>query len=354
MKKTTKRILIIVSAFVLVLIILAISALIWYNINISAINGEKCNGDNCPKKTITVSKGSVADIADQLEKEGIIRSALAFRIYMALNGKSATLKTGEYEFRLDMSVEEIIKALSEGAAAKTIRITFLPGDTAVSAKQRIVKAGYSEADVEAAFAKQYDHELLKTKPASASLEGYIWGETYDFYATATVEDILTRIFDEMLKVVKKEDLVARYQAHGLSLHEGITLASIIQRESPDNYDEKRHVAQVFQTRIKDGIPLGSDAVIAYAADQINPDRDKNDMSYLTSIQCPWNSRRCKGLPPTPIATPGLNSLKAAADPTDTNDYYFLTGDDGKMYYAKTEAEHNANARKYCQKMCQIL
>ena len=78
------------------------------------------------------------------------------------------------------------------------------------------------------------------------------------------------------------------------------------------------------------------------------------MSYLTTIGCPWNSRKCQGLPPTPISTPNRDSLKAVADPTATTDLYFLTGDDGKMYYAQTEAGHNANIKNYCKKMCQIL
>ena len=116
------------------------------------------------------------------------------------------------------------------------------------------------------------------------------------------------------------------------------------------------VAQVFLNRLASGTPLGSDAVIAYRADQLNPNRSKTDLSYLDSIGCPWNSRRCAGLPPTAIAAPGLAALKAVANP-DKNYvgyYYFLTGDDGKMYYGRTEAEHNQNAINHCQELCQIL
>ena len=78
------------------------------------------------------------------------------------------------------------------------------------------------------------------------------------------------------------------------------------------------------------------------------------MSYLNTIPCPWNSRKCAGLPPTPISNPGKNALKAVAEPAEGDYLYFLTGDDGNMYYAHTEAEHRANARQHCKELCQIL
>ena len=354
-KKIAKRIGFIVAVIFLLIIIAGASAIIWYQSNISAIVGLACTDKECEAQNFIVDKNtSAATIAENLEKAGLIKSALAFRIYLAIQAPNKTLLPGEYRFSKNMSVEDIVKALNTGIVERTVKIMFLPGETLRATREKLINAGFAEAEVDAALTKQYDHELLKSKPASASLEGYIWGDTYEFYASASVEQVLTKIFDEMLKVVKEEDLVAKYQEKGLSLHEGITLASIIQREAPASYEEKRHIAQVFLTRLSRKIVLGSDAVIAYEADQINPLRDKTDMSYLTTIGCPWNSRRCQGLPPTPISAPNRDSLKAVSDPTSTDDIYFLTGDDGKMYYAKTEAEHNQNIRKYCQKMCQIL
>ena len=127
-------------------------------------------------------------------------------------------------------------------------MTFLPGETIRATRQRFIDAGFKDAEVDAALAKQYDHELLKSKPAGTSLEGYIWGDTYEFYADETVENILIKLFDQMLKVVKEENLVAKYQAKGFTLHQGITLASVIQREAPASYEEKRHIAQTGQNR----------------------------------------------------------------------------------------------------------
>jgi UPF0755 protein len=114
------------------------------------------------------------------------------------------------------------------------------------------------------------------------------------------------------------------------------------------------VAKVFLKRLSLGVPLGSDAIIAYYADQQVENRDKSDMSYLDTTPCPWNSRRCAGLPPTAISSPGAGALNAVAHPADTDYLYFLTGDDGKMYYGRTEAEHEQNKVNYCQQMCLIL
>jgi UPF0755 protein len=354
-RRVLKRVLIVIAIIVLVLIIAAASALIWYQTSISAVRGNDCSAEECKLQDFTVKQDEGAqEIATNLEKAGIIRSAFAFRIYLTLQAENKVLLPGEYKFSQNMSVEQIVKSLNKGIPIKTIRMTFLPGETIQATRKRFIDIGFTEAEVDAALAKQYNHELLKTKPASASLEGYIWGDTYEFYADESVENILIKLFDQMLKVVKEEGLVAKYEQRGFTLHQGITLASIIQREAPASYEEKRHIAQVFETRLSQNIVLGSDAIIAYAADQINPNRDKSDMSYLSTINCPWNSRRCQGLPPTPISSPNRDSLKAVADPTNTQDYYFLTGDDGKMYYSQTEAGHNANIKNYCKKMCQIL
>ena len=353
MAKNLKRKILFSGAIVLLLLIIAgASAVIWYQVSLMPV--EKCDG-MCPTEEFVVAEGEGASkIATNLEKQGLIKSAFAFKIYHSMFAGNKAMMPGTYQFAKDMDVKTIVQSLYEGVAAKVFRITFLPGETITASKKKLVAVGYSEADVEAAFVKKYNHKLLESKPDDASLEGYIWGDTYEFYQTATVEEVLTKVFDEMWNAVQKEGLVAKYQAEGYTLHQGITLASIVQRESTGDYESRRHVAQVFLTRLQRGIVLGSDAIIAYRADQINPDRNKNDMSYLNTIDCPWNSRRCAGLPPTPISTPSLAAMKAVADPTDTNDLYFLTGDDGKMYYATTEAGHNANIRNYCKELCKVL
>jgi UPF0755 protein len=223
-----------------------------------------------------------------------------------------------------------------------------------AARARLKEKGYTDEQITQAFNAKYDHAVLKTKPADASLEGYIYGETYEFFAGVSVEEILERTFDQLEMEVKENNLEAAFKAQGLTLHEGIVLASVVQRESGVLPNDMPMVAQVFLKRLSLGVPLGSDAIIAYYADQQVENRDKSDMSYLDTTPCPWNSRRCAGLPPTAISSPGAGALNAVAHPADTDYLYFLTGDDGKMYYGRTEAEHEQNKVNYCQQMCLIL
>ncbi len=354
--KKHKPVKIFIITFVSLLLILIIAgggAFLWYKQALMAVDPD-CN-ENCEEINFVVEENSGGSkIADDLEKAGLIRSSLAFRVYLKIEADNRNLKPGEYKFKKNMTVAQIIRFLNDGVVAKTFRITFLPGGTLAAARERLQNIGYKDEEITAAFNKKYDHELLKSKPADATLEGFIYGETYEFYEGATVEEILTRTFDEMLKVIKNNKLEEKFKAQGLNLYEGITLASIVQREASSNLEEQKQIAQVFLLRLKRGIVLGSDAVVGYRADQINPDRNKSDMSYFSTIPCPWNSRKCAGLPPSPISNPGANALKAVAEPAEGDFLYFVTGDDGTTHFAHTEAEHRNNTRLYCKARCQVF
>ena len=353
--KAGKIILSIVLTLILLAVIAVGGAFLWYKHALTAV----CETD-CKEQNFVVAEASSGNqIADNLEKNGLIHSALAFKIYLKLEAKNQTLMPGEYQFTGSEDVATIIKSLNEGVVAKTFRITFLPGGTLAAARERLQNAGYKDEEITAAFNKTYNHPLLAGKPADASLEGYIYGETYEFYVGETVENILTKVFDHMYKIIKDNNLETKYKASGWTLYQGITFASVVQSEAGImSLQDQKQVSQVFSLRLKRGMVLGSDAIIAYRADQINPNRSKTDMSYLNSIPCPWNSRKCAGLPPTPISNPGKNALIAAAEPAEGDYLYFISGYDAdgnlKMFYARTEAEHNANIRNYCGDLCKKL
>jgi UPF0755 protein len=340
------------------LVMAAAGMAIWYIEMIKPVTSdancsEGTDVEGCVRLEFVIAEGeSTGVVIDRLEADGMIRSALAFRIYLWLNHRGALIRAGTYDLRSSMSIADILQKLAKGSEAETFAITFLPGGTVAAAKKRLVAVGFGEEEIEAAFAAEYDHPVLTGKPANGSLEGYIFGETYEFYATATVGEVLMRTFDELDKVIQENNLVAAYWAKGLSLYEGLVLASIVQSEAQPK--DQPGVAQVFLLRLEKNIVLGSDAVTAYAADQINPSRNKTDMSYLKTIECPWNSRRCNGLPPTPISNPGKSALLAVVNPADDNYLYFLSGDDGVTHYARTEAEHRENMRKYCGVRCNLL
>ena len=296
-------------------------------------------------KKVTIAPGSgVQTIAESLKREGLIRSDVAFDWYLRLN-RGAPLQAGSYALSTNMTVPEVVTALRNGKT-ETLTVTFLPGATVADNKKVLKTAGFSDETINAAFAKQYDHPVFQSKPASADLEGYVYGETYQFPADVTVETILRRTFDELYRVVQQEKLVEAYTAEDLSLYQGIILASIIQREVPTAGDQKQ-VAQVFLSRMKEEMNLGSDVTYQYIADKTGVPRDP-------SLDSPYNTRRYSGLPPGPIAAPGKSALLSVAHPAQGNYLFFLSGDDDKTYFARTQAEHEKNIVDHCKMKCQIL
>lgn len=249
--------------------------------------------------------------------------------------------------------------------AKTFTFTIRPGETIFDIKKHLLEVNrngdstegemlpnYTEAEIDEAFASTYDFDFLAGRPEGASLEGFLYGETYEFYGSSSVKDIITKYLEGMATVISENDLVSKYQARGLSLFEGITLASVVQKESPG--PEMATVAQVFLTRLDYGWRLGSDVTVKYALDVVDPDRTtyQDNQAALTIDSC-YNTRLYAGLPCGPISNPGITALLAVANPTDTTYLFFLTGDDGLMYYSYTEAEHNRNAYLHCQNLCNV-
>ena len=243
-------------------------------------------------------------------------------------------------------------AEQEAKLAETFTFTIKPGETISEVKDALIDAGYSVEDVDVALNSNYDFWFLKERPEGASLEGYLYGETYEFYEDAPVAEIIKTFLGGMEKVIEGNNLKAMYAKQGLTLHEGITLASVIQKEAPAA--EMPTVAQVFLSRLSYGMLLGSDVTVSYAIDLVDPDRQiYTDNTYALTIDSCYNTRLYAGLPCGPISNPGIKALLAVAEPADTSYLYFLTGDDDMMYYGYTEAEHVQNIYDHCQDRCGI-
>lgn len=345
------KLLFVVAAILMMIIGILVAGVVWYNIQLSA------KGSDIRQLTlIEIKPGTTpTQIGQLLQDKAVIRSGFAFNIYSRLSHNQGNLQAGTYRLSPAETVPEIIKHLVNGTIDQ-FSITFLPGATLAENKKVFRKAGFSDTEINAAFNKTYDvntSPLFAGKPAGADLEGYIYGETYNISTGSTVDDILQRAFAEFERVVQKNNFVNRFAAHGLDLYQGITLASIVQREmtvpvgTTEPSIDQRQVAQVFYSRLAQNMPLGSDVTYQYAADKLGVARDVN-------LDSPYNTRRYKGLPPGPIATPGITALKAVANPADTNYLFFLSGDDGKTYFAVTDAEHQANIANHCQLKCSQL
>ena len=255
------------------------------------------------------------------------------------------------KIRSDERQEEYARLEAE-MKAEVFNFTILPGETLRDIKTKLLELGYSTDEIEAGFQKNYDYDFLKERPSNATLEGYLYGNTHEFYKATPVEEILVPFLEEMQDMINKYNLKEKYAQHNLSLFEGITLASVVQKEAPS--PEQPTVAQVFLSRLSHGIPLGSDVTVSYAIDQIDPDRKVyTDNQTALAIDSCYNTRINTGLPCGPIANPGLSALLAVAEPAETSYLYFLTGDDGMMYYSYTESEHIQNIQLYCQELCNV-
>lgn len=328
----------ILGSIAVLVVALVLGAVAWYKVSLRPV----APGDKGRERVEIASGMSPKDIGELLEENKLIRSQLAFDIYTRLSDTRGKLQAGVYSLSPSESMEAIVDHIVSGKSDQ-FSITFLPGATLAENREALVKAGYSESDVDAALNKTYDSPLLAGKPRGANLEGYIYGETYTFDSSATPEQILEKTFDTFYQVVKEENLIAAFKKQKLTLYQGITLASIIQREVPNAKDQKQ-VAQIFLKRYREDMPLGSDVTAYYGADLEGVER-------AVTVDTPYNTRMHKGLPPGPIGAPGLTALQAVANPAKGDYVYFLSGDDDVTYYARTDAEHEANIRDHCQIKC---
>ena len=302
------------------------------------------------KVDFIIRKGESLDrVAQNLADKKLIISKNSFIFYARMNNKRNIL-AGDYQLSSSLTIPEILDILNKGQVLDNFNVTFLPGGTVKMAKNALSKVGYLTSEIDAAFSKDYSSEfpiLFAGKPKNADLEGFFYGETHNFKKGVKAEDILRRYFADFEIKVKELDLINKFKKKGLNLYEGITLSSIVQKETLNDFEDQQKVAGVFYNRINAGMTLGSDVTYQYIADKTGVERTPN-------LNSPYNLRRFKGLTPTPIATPGLSALKATASPADHKYLFFLSGDDDKTYYGKTDVEHQKNIEKYCAKKCLIL
>lgn len=358
----------VVGGLLIFLLAAAVGAFLWYKSSLEAVDLSAASS----RQSVAVDQGATwSGIAAQLTEKGVIRSTFAFEMHARLNGK--VLKEGTCIFTPAETTPQIIDKLSSGCHDFK-SIMFYPGATieeplykpdyatgldqsAMYIKGVLKRSGYGDDEIAAALAKTYDSPLFADKPADATLEGYIYGQTYYVDTKASVEDILKGTFDQMYADIEKHDMIPKFKAQELNLFQAVTMASIVQRElncegKPTEerkercYQYQRTIAQVFIKRLKEGIPLGSDVTFIYAADMMG-------VPPQIDLDSPYNTRKYAGLPPGPVGSPGLLALRSVAEPTDTDYLYFVAGDDGLIYFARTLAEHEANTRQHCKVICQL-
>ncbi len=290
-------------------------------------NLQPVNPNSTEQVTFTVSSGeSSAQIGEELEEKQLIRSSRAFKQYVRNNELGQNFIAGTYKLSQSMSVQDITKVLTEGDVAEDL-FTIYPGNNLDQIKRLFLdNTHYSEAEIDKALDRsQYnDHPVVAEIPAGKSLEGFLYPDSYQFVAGTTPQTIISQSLDEMGEALTAE-IRQGFTNQGLSLYEGVTLASIVEREVGARdingrvNNNRSQAAQVFLKRLSIGMMLQSNATDGYPAE--------------------YDTYSIPGLPPSPIGSVTTSSLSAVAQPSDTNYLYFVSGTDCITRFSESEAQH---------------
>lgn len=285
---------------------------------------------------------SAADIAAILAGKGVVASAPQFEGLVRSEGAAAELKAGTYQLVTGMEPSQVLEALRTGPLVDVYRITIREG-LRVGEMLEILSegSGIPVEEFEAALQSGEVTTTLKDMPDSPfpqDWEGLLFPDTYEFSQRSTAVTILQRLADTMVQRVESVDW-SEFEADGYSIYEGIIMASLIEAEVRVA-DERPLVSSVIHNRLDEGMPLQIDATVLYALGTRSPS------DFDREVDSPYNTYQNTGLPPTPIASPGRASLEAAANPADTDYFYYvLSAEDGSHTFSETLEEHNEAVRK---------
>ncbi|MZQ86156.1 endolytic transglycosylase MltG [Paenibacillus sp. 5J-6] len=300
--------------------------------------------------SIPQGAGSV-QIAKELETKGLIKNSSVFTYYLKVKKQGSRFQAGEYEMKPGLTFEEMIEKLNKGETVKeeVIRITIPEGYTVDQIAAKLSEQTPWNKDV---FLKLADAPAGLTDETAASsipdnknlkhrLEGYLFPETYEFKKGSTEQEFIERTLQQLDKKLATlpPDWKDKLKEQGLSVHQMLTIASLIEREVVQD-EERALVSGVIQNRLKKNMPLQIDATVQYLFDKSKERLLEKDLQ----IQSPYNTYLNTGLPPGPIASPSLASMKAAIYPQETKYLFYVTKKDGTKghLFAETFEEHKKN------------
>ncbi|MCA9342769.1 endolytic transglycosylase MltG [Candidatus Saccharibacteria bacterium] len=316
----------------------------YYNENLKPVSSTE------QLQEFTIPVGSaLPEIAESLKEATLIRNKQVFQQYVRNNGADADIKAGTYELSPSYSVQDIVEIITEGKIASNL-ITIPPGVRIDEIKEMLLNKGFSASEVDIALdpASYPDHPALVAKPKDATLEGYLYPESFQRTTETKAQEIIELSLDEMNKRLTPS-IQEAFASRGFSTHQAIILSSIVEKEV-SNANDRRQVAQVFLKRL--GIPMNleSDATAKYGAVLAGIDQTLS-YSETLSYNSPYNTYQNSGLPPGPISNVTESALNAVANPSNTDWLYFVSGDDGTTYFSNTLEQHQELTRQYCQELC---
>lgn len=300
---------------------------------------------------VSIPQGSSSiQIADELKAKGLIKNSSIFTYYLKLKKQGSKFQAGEYAMKPGMTFVEMIDQLNKGDVVKEemVRITIPEGYTIdqiaakISEQSTWKKETFLQlVDDPAGFKNETTASIPDSKNVKHRLEGYIFPETYEFKKGSTEKEFVERSLDQLDKKLATlpPDWKDKLKARNLSIHQMLTIASLIEREVVVD-DERALVSGVIVNRLKMNMPLQIDATVQYLFDKSKDRLLEKDLQ----IQSPYNTYLNTGLPPGPIASPSLASIKAAIYPEETKYVFYVTKKDGTKghLFAETFDEHKKN------------
>jgi UPF0755 protein len=294
----------------------------------------------------------LADISANLKKEGLIKSEILFNLFTLVQGVQDKLQAGKYSFSPGMNIPEILKKLTQGETIKE-KITIIDGwnlkDIANYFKEKgllkkeeelfqITGAPASNSLQPKDFSEEF--EFLKEKPKNLSLEGYLFPDTYEIDPERGIEEIVRKMLQNFDKKIT-QDLREEIASQGKTLHQVLTMASLLEREIK-SYEDRQIAAGILWKRLENGWPLQVDVTLTYLTGKSSQELTKEDLQ----IDSPYNTYKYYSLPIGPICNPGLDSIKAAIYYKESPYWFYLTTPEGKTIFSKTLREHNIARAKY--------
>ena len=289
------------------------------------------NPRNSPPKIFVINKGdSIREIGNNLKRQGLIRDAVVFFVYVKLNNKDREIQAGDYRLSPSMSLSKLMDAISHGTLDLWVT----------------VPEGIRAEEVADIFEKDLPSYDTSWREKLNAQEGYLFPDTYLVPKDASVDMVIATMKNNFSRRIESVGLTTSDQ-HLVRI---LTIASLIEREAKSEGDMSI-VSSVIHNRLDIGMKLDIDATIQYALGYQESEKRwwKRELTIDDiKLNSPYNTYRNAGLPPTPIGNPGLAAIRAALSPAITDYYYYVSDKKGKIHPAKTIQEHNANIQKYLE------
>lgn len=305
----------------------------------------------------TIAPGdTIATIAGNLKAMRLISDTELFRRYVQFKGLDSGIQAGNYTLRQTMTIPEIARELQHASAPEQ-QVTLPEGKRLEEIAELVAQQTTIDADAFLTLVQtgwrsgtwREEYPILQEIPITATLEGFLFPDTYRLPQNPTPADLLHRMLDNLEQQLSPT-IRQGFAEHGLSLYEGFILASIVEREAVHAH-ERPLISGVFHNRLRDGWFLAACPTVQYALGY-RPDEQtwwKRQLFFSDlEVVSPYNTYRNPGLPPTPIASPGQLALAAAANPAETDYYFFMVDcdkEDRSHVFSRTEAEHMANFQR---------